>query len=186
MKKTLGLDVSTSVVGITILENLSDELPNLLDHIELSKCKDIWEKADTVKEKLQSIKSNVDYADISNIFIEEALLGFRTGMSSAATITTLVRFNGIVSYIARDCFGFQPQLLSAATARRMCGFKLHKTAVAGPQKDQVFKLVTESFLKDVKWQLKKNGQPKDWSKDVVDSYVIARAGYMIQEQQNKL
>ena len=39
--------------------------------------------------------------DIQKIFIEENLQAFRPGFSSAKTLLTLARFNGIVSYLSQ-------------------------------------------------------------------------------------
>ena len=43
MSHILGIDVSTAIVGISILDRISGNLA-LLDHIELSKLPDIYEK----------------------------------------------------------------------------------------------------------------------------------------------
>jgi hypothetical protein len=114
------------------------------------------------------------------VYLEEPLMGFRTGMSSAATITTLMRFNGIVSYISRGIFGVDPQYIASSTARKSCGIKLQKTSVAGINgKEQVFRYMSENDLKHVVWPKKKNGEPVDWSRDATDAYVIARAACLL-------
>jgi hypothetical protein len=100
-------------------------------------------------------------------------------MSSAATITTLMRFNGIVSYIGRNIFGVEPEYISAAHARKLCGIKMQRTSVAGMSgKEQVFKYMSENDLKHVVWPKKKNGKDVDWSRDATDAYVIAYAAFL--------
>lgn len=176
----LGLDVSTSITGVCFLD--SDVEPDdkgshivLLEHIDFKKCTTIWQKADRVKSRLLGHVS--DLRQTPSVFaLEEPLLGFSKGMSSAATITTLMRFNGIVSYIGREIFGIDPTYVSAAHARKLCGVKLQKTSVAGiPQKEQVFRHMSEHDLKHVTWETKRSGQPIDASRDMTDAYVIARA-----------
>lgn len=179
MKFIVGLDVSTSVTGICILNHTTqadDKGSHILhlDRIDLKKYPTLWDKADAVHLELTSLHKK--YKGDFGVFLEEPLMGFRTGMSSAATITTLMRFNGIVSFISRSIFGVDPQYISSATARKLCGIKMQKTSKAGMSgKEQVFKYMSENDLKHVDWPKKKNGDTVDWSRDATDAYVIARA-----------
>jgi len=102
-------------------------------------------------------------------------MGFRPGMSSAQTISTLMRFNGIVSYIARNIFQKEPEYIGSAHARKLCGVKLVRTAIGGPQKEQVFSHMETNDLKYVVWPQTKTGKVVPWSRDACDAYVIARA-----------
>jgi hypothetical protein len=201
----LGLDVSTSCTGYCIVDSdipPDDKGSHILDidRIEFGKfgkdhpaCKTIWEKADRVKRALEQIElmmftrcGNLHIEPVAGyrpgqdkierVVLEEALLGFRPGMSSAMTISTLMRFNGIVSYLARETLHVEPEYIGSAHARKLCGIKLQRTAVAGmSQKEQVFKHMSEHDLKFKTWPLKKNGIAVDWSRDATDAYVIARA-----------
>lgn len=182
-KIIFGLDVSTSVTGICVLD--SGTLPDdkgshilHLDRIEFKKCKTFWEKADVTSTELHKLSQK--YPGTYRVALEEPLLGFRTGMSSAATITTLMRFNGIVSYISREIFGVDPEYISSASARKSCGIKMQKTSKAGMSgKEQVFKYMSEHDLSHIDWPKKKNGEPADWSRDATDAYVIARAASLM-------
>jgi hypothetical protein len=180
----LGLDVSTSCTGVCVLDSevQPDESGShivLLDSIDFKKCNTFFEKADRVKSSLVGFVSRL--GETPAVFaLEEPLLGFSKGMSSAATITTLMRFNGIVSYIGREMFGVDPAYISAASARKSAGVKLQKTSVVGmSHKEQVFKHMSENDLKHVEWAKKKSGQPVDASRDMTDAYVIARAACFI-------
>jgi len=174
----LGLDVSTSIVGVCVVD--SDVTPDdkgshilVLDRIEFKGCKTLWDKADEVSRRLTIFKINRQQID--RVVLEEPLMGFRTGMSSAQTITTLMRFNGIVSFIARNAFDCDPEYIGSGHARKLCGIKLQKTAVGGPQKEQVFAYMVTHDLKHIVWPLKKNGKQVDWSRDACDAYVVARS-----------
>lgn len=181
----LGLDVSTATTGVCLLD--AEKEPDSagshilhIDHIDYKRQKTLWEKADHTSRCLEDLKKNFpgDY----QFALEEPLLGFRTGMSSAGTITTLMRFNGIVSYIGRAIFGVDPRYISSSTARKSCGIKVQRTSVAGMSgKEQVFKHMSEHDLKHVVWPTKKNGQPVDWSRDATDAYVIARSAMVLKE-----
>lgn len=176
----IGLDVSTSCTGVCVLDSLrppDDKGSHILylDKIEFKKCKTFFEKADVVNNDLVVLRDKLGLA-FGVFALEEPLLGFSKGMSSAATITTLMRFNGIVSYIGREVFGTDPTYISAASARKLAGVKLQKTSVAGmTHKEQVFKHMSENDLKHVVWPTKKSGAPIDASRDMTDAYVIARA-----------
>lgn len=183
----VGLDVSTSCTGICFID--SEIQPDdkgshilLLDKIEFKGCKSFFEKADKIRSEF--IRHISNFRETPAVFaLEEPLLGFSKGMSSATTITTLIRFNGIVSYIGRELFRVDPSYISAAHARKLCGIKLQRTSIAGmSQKEQVFKHMSENDLKHIIWQKKKNGSPIDASRDMTDAYVIARAAHLSQNK----
>lgn len=184
MGLVLGLDVSTSVTGICVIDPSIEPDDKgshilLLDQIDFKKCNTFFEKADKVQSALVDRSSK--FGSKLDVFaLEEPLLGFQKGMSSAATITTLMRFNGIVSYIGRNIFGIDPMYISAAHARKLCGIKMQRTKVAGMSgKEQVFKYMSEHDLQHVVWPTKKNGSPIDASRDMTDAYVIARAACLM-------
>lgn len=178
MSIILGLDVSTTITGVCVIDssidiNDSGDHIILLDRIEFKKCNSLWEKADRVKEYLEKISHKID-----KVVLEEPLMGFRPGLSSALTITTLMRFNGIVSYIARQIFDKDPEYISSSHARKLCGIKLKKTSEGGPQKEQVFDFFSKNDLKHIVWPTKKSGSMVDWSRDATDSYCIAKAAML--------
>jgi hypothetical protein len=181
----LGLDVSTSVTGVCVIDSTvqPDDKGShilLLDRIEFKGCNTLWEKADQVNRALLQIESDIylktnRVPSIDRVVLEEPLMGFRPGMSSAQTITQLMRFNGVVSYLARQKTHCEPEYIGSAHARKLCGMKLQRTSVAGPQKEQVFAHMASHDLKHVQWPLTKMGKVVPWSRDATDAYVIARA-----------
>lgn len=177
----LGLDVSTSCTGYCLLD--TDVPPDdvgsqvvVLSCLPLTKCKSFWEKTEAVADCLKGLGVG---RRIDVLALEEPLLGFSKGMSSAGTITTLMRFNGIVSYIGRSLYGVDPTYVSAAHARKLCGVKLQKTSTVGlSQKEQVFKHMCSNDLRHVSWPLKRDGTPAETARDMCDAYVIARAALL--------
>lgn len=186
---TIGLDVSTSCTGVSVVRNNVDPDNKgsnilLVDRIEFKGCDTLWQKADRIKQDFSRIVQTIMSDDSTNVVtgvaVEAALMGFRPGMSSAATISTLQKFNGIVSYIARDMFHVDPSYIAAAHARKVCGVKLQRTSTCGKNgKQQVFEHMQANDLSFVKWPTKKSGAPKDWAYDATDAYVIARAGSLL-------
>jgi len=173
---TLGLDVSTANTGIALLEGSVDgSHPKilLLTHVELSKVDGFWLKVDALRRTLFDCK--IDIIRATHVFVEESLQAFRPGLSSANTLMTLAKFNGVVSSVVRDLTGLTPTPIAATSARKMCGISVKK---GSPAKKQVFdRLVgVGGALAHVEFPTKRGGAPKDWAYDEVDAYVIARAG----------
>lgn len=178
----LGLDVSTSITGITVLS--SDGSLELMDFVELSKVKGtIWDKVDKLKEELEKL---VERYDITHIFIEEPLSKFSKRRSSSHTISLLMRFNGIISYILYNMTGIDPEYIAPTAARKLCGLKMmNKTAckkakiVWKPQKEQAFdQMSLNEAFEGYEWPLKRTGRLKDYCYDMMDSFIISRAGFI--------
>jgi len=174
----LGLDISTSCTGWCVLDDSGEILK--IGYIDLSKERCIFKKSKKTKQKIQSI--HIDY-DIKKIFIEENLQSFRSGFSSAQTISTLSKFNGIVSFICFEEFLIVPNFLNVNSARKTLGIKIKRKKDGGlPTKEQI----AEWSLKNIKydWPMKvlKSGPRKGKtildgrSYDMMDAYIVAKAG----------
>lgn len=166
----LGLDISTSITGATVL----DEEGNLLfceawDTRNKKKFPSLYEKATFVKKNLFELDKRFD---VGYIYIEQSLQSFRSGFSSAKTLSTLSRFNGIVSWLCWDIFNLEPEMLSATSARKTAGVSI-KRGENAKEKVLQFLLDTEpSFV----IEYTKHGNPVAGSYDRADSLIIAKAG----------
>lgn len=178
--KILGLDISTSITGISVLEfTKGDVEPKiiLIDKIEFKTCKTFWEKVDYAKMYFSSKEFEIATKDLDHIFVEESLQSFKSGMSSALTLTTLTKFNSLLSYLVREKFKMDPEFVSAISARKQCGIKIQRTLIIGKNaKEQTFEWAMNGPLKHVNWPLKKSGKPQDWSRDATDAFIIALSG----------
>ena len=101
--KILGLDISTSNVGVCVVdtEGPQNEFVCLAIGIPISSKKGLYVKSCVIQNVLREISER---HKIDVIAVEESLQAFRRNMSSAKTISTLNRFNGMISFIARDLF----------------------------------------------------------------------------------
>ena len=181
----LGIDISTSITGFSIVGDNS-----LLHYgsIDLRKHKDLFEKAIALRSHLEDYFEAYQLDNdsgwggssfpITNIYIEQPLHMFMKGKSSANTLSKLMRFNGIVSYIIYELFDIKPQYIAATTARKECGIKVKRGEKA---KDVVLKhlLDNESAFKI---EYTKFGNPKPESYDRADAIVIAKAGAIIEQK----
>jgi Holliday junction resolvasome RuvABC endonuclease subunit len=170
--KVCGLDASTSVVGITILDDLN---VLLMTHVDLTKCSTFWEKCDVIEDELKKV---FELYNPEVVVIEEAVKKFRTGFSSANTISLLLRWNGIVSYMVYKLINVQPTYISAGESRKLAGMKMLSKAKSGgtSHKEQAFEWCMSGPLVAVDFPKTKTGKWKPFVYDIVDSYVLARAG----------
>lgn len=170
----LGLDISTSITGWTILDGDKIIACEKLD-LRNKKYVDFLDKSVAAKKLLQDIKSKYN---IKEIFIEETLNVMSKGMSSAHTIMTLNRFNGILSWMCYEVFQLKPKYIACRQARKMVGILV-------PKGGDAKKIVLQHWL-DTEPQFtveySKFGNPVQGTFDRADSLVIAKAGKLLCEK----
>jgi len=169
----LGLDISTSIIGATVLDVTGEVVYcEAWDLRNKRHFPNIFAKVQRFKQVMGNLYQINKYP-IDSIFIEQSLMAFRPGFSSAKTILTLAKFNGILSYVCQQDFGVEPQYIGASTARKSCGIKIPKGEKA---KEVVLQYVLDNEPNFVV-EYTKQGNPKPGSYDRADSLIIARAGY---------
>ena len=167
--KIAGLDVSTSITGVTIIENEKIVESFFWDTRNKRKFPSLYEKATFVKNQLRELS---DKYKIEKIFIEQSLQSFRSGFSSAKTLSTLSRFNGIISWQCYEIFNIKPEPVAASSARKKAGVQIKRGENA---KEKVLQFVIDKYP-DIEIQYTKHGNPKPGTLDMCDSIVIALAG----------
>jgi len=182
---SLGLDISTSIIGASfIFENNTF----LFKHIDLTKTKCFFDKTSLVEEFLNNIISEVKLKNIKKVYIEDSLQSFRKGMSSAKTLMTLAKFNGIVSNIVFRITKIKPDFINVNTARKTLNIKIDKNSSID-KKEQIMEWVNND-VNGYDWPTKiiSRGVNKGVVKfekfcyDISDAYVICKAGIIINEQ----
>ena len=103
---TLGLDISTSITGATVIQEEKILETTFWDTRNKNHFPTIYQKARHVKGKLEELASKYK---VSHVYIEQSLHSFRSGFSSAQTLSTLSRFNGIISWVCWDLFNIEPE-----------------------------------------------------------------------------
>ena len=174
----LGLDISTSITGYTILDDDGNVVE--IGHIDLRKHKDFFDKARHCRDKFEAI-DKASKSWIKKIYIEQSLQSFRSGFSSAQTLSLLARFNGVLSWICSDLFDSDPHYIAATSARKAVGIKVPKGKKA---KQVVLQFVVDNEPTfDI--QYTRHGNPKAGYTDRADSYVIAKAGWNREREEAK-
>jgi len=169
-----GLDISTSVIGLSGLNSNGDLV--FYDHINLKNIKGFFEKMDSVETILADHFKKGRFKD-GKIFIEAPFSFFKGGGSSAQTMAKLQRFNGAVSWLLKDRTGITPEYIFPAQARKLCGIKV-------PRGAKTKKVIVEHVLKteeNFEVEYTRAGNPRPHFFDMADAIVIARAGKKILE-----
>mgnify|MGYP003133779379 FL=1 len=173
----LGLDVSTSITGITILEKDGTLVYN--DSWDTRKYKSFFEKVKYVEEQVVHLSKL--YGGFERVFIEESLQTFRSGFSSAKTLSTLARFNGVVSWLVYRILKTEPEYLAATSARKLCGIKVPRGTKA---KQVVIQHILDN-VPEIQIEYTKQNNVKPHCYDKADSWVIAKAGLIQCQQERK-
>lgn len=174
---TLGLDISTSVVGICFLADDASVIE--LTHLSLPPKYSFYEKVDAAIEALGKLMEKHS-PDV--VYIEKPVLAYGLGMSSAATIIVLSNYNYMLSYAIRNKMSKDPIHITVGEARKLCGLHMRRKADAGGKshKEQTFDAMVAPGgpLHNYPFPKTKNGTYKGFVADEVDSFVIARAGML--------
>lgn len=181
--KYIGLDISTSIVGISFLDSLGNLID--LESINLKKISCIFSKSNKVREEFTNYKNKYFFEEEIKLGIEESFQSFSKGFSSAKTLSQLNRFNGIVSYISAEVYSVIPEFINVNAARKCLGIKIDKKS-SESTKEQVFQWVKSEFKNnniEFKWPEKVliSGPNKGRVKfdescyDMSDAYVICKA-----------
>ena len=174
----LGLDVSTSKTGWCLLH--IDGTLMKMGCVVSKDGSDLFDRADQLIAEIRAVLA--ESSSPVEIVIEEPLLRFAKGMSSASTLLTLNRYNGMVTYACWNALGIRPTHLNVIFARRRLGIKKEK---GDNVKEVVMKWVAE-HERDYVWPTrvvtrgKKSGQTifEGSCFDVADAYVMARAHHV--------
>ena len=167
----LGLDVSTSITGATILDKTGKIVYN--EAWDLRKYKNFFKKIEYVESQIAKLKASNQR--IEKVYIEQSLQSFRPGFSSAKTLSTLARFNGVVSWLVYGILQVEPQYLAATSARKTCGI----TVPRGQKGKEVVLNYILDNVPEIGVLYTKHNNVKPECYDKADSWVIARAGFVL-------
>jgi hypothetical protein len=206
VKYILGLDVSTSTIGISLFEDKgSFGKLKLLHHVTPivkpkpeTKMQELFEKA-----KIFEVEFLEKYADVGivKVIIEEPLLR----SNNVNTVATLLRFNGMISRAVYDILGVVPDYISSYDARKYAFPQLMSIRTTNKKGEQLSekeiaknkpvlfgsyphdvdkKMVILEMVSDLEpqviWLYDKKGKLKKESFDMSDSFCAAH-GFMSKE-----
>jgi len=162
----LGLDISTSKIGICIMDYKFNLLETTL--VKLNTKEELEDRCLQLEEYINNLNYN-----IKNVYVESAFIAFSGGKTSAVTMSKLQRFNGMVCFMVRKLLDIQTVPLSPAKARGLVHLKIKR---GENTKLKVIEHVEKAFPNDFKYELTRHGNPKPGTDDRADAIVIAWAG----------
>ncbi len=173
MDVVLGIDVSTSKVGLSII----DVDNNLLDcqAIKLNNKVSLEERCLELEDVLTYYNSMIQY-NVIKIYVESPFIMFSGGKTTAMTMGKLQRFNGMVCYMIRKLFGFDAEMIAANKARGAVGLKIKR---GENTKKKVIEWVKQRYPKDFIFELTRHGNPKPGTDDKADAVVVGLAGLIL-------
>ena len=181
-KYILGLDVSTRIIGYTLIDaETGDHVRS--DAMVLDQKASFVSRASQFHDQLEDL--NVDY-NVSQVWIEEPFMMFSKGGSSAQTMSRLSSFNGSIQYMCYMTFGFEPNMINANHARKTLDIKIQREKICGVStKEQILAWV-KTKIPNFNWPTKilKSGPRKGLQVeeascyDIADSFVVAKAGFV--------
>ncbi len=156
--------------------------------VQLSKEKGLFNKASVFKNRMQDIFKNYD---IERVVVEENLQSFRSGMSSAKTLQSLAKFNGIACYLVQVLSGIEPEFVNVISARSKLEIKINRKAEESTKQQVLAWVKKHDSFKDFSWPTKtlKHGPRANQTIDDPSCFDIADASvvalYSIFEQVKK-
>ena len=166
----LGVDVSTSKIGIAVLD--TDKNIIVSEVIKFKDSNTLEEKAQLFENKLLKLKK---YYFISDVFIEEPFIAFGGGKTTAQTMAKLQRFNGMCCYVIRKVFERDSVPVAVRSARSKLGIKIPKGVKDKDAKQVIIEWATSNF-EDFKYDVTAHGNPLPGTDDRADALVIAVYG----------
>lgn len=181
----LGLDISTSICGWSILDK-SGSLEKW-GYVKLPKKKPKDEKGPSLFEKMDYFRNDVEhilreYKDRIEVWgVEEAVKKFQSGLSTANTIYVCASFNFGVAYLVYEILGKEPIYIPVSTARKTVGLKIPRGLDKIARKSYIVEWCKLKYP-SIKFGLTRNGTYKPWTFDVADSLVITEATQLKHER----
>jgi Holliday junction resolvasome RuvABC endonuclease subunit len=178
----LGLDVSTSKIGLSIMDYNNNLISCQV--IKLNSKDSLFKRCIELENILSKI-NGINYINNNNklyikeVFIESPFMMFSGGKTTAMTMAKLQRFNGMVSYMVRREIGIEPVMIAANKARGLVGLKLKR---GDNTKLKVIEWVQNEYPKDFIVEYTRHGNPKPGTDDKADSVVIAKAGLLMEKE----
>ena len=166
----LGLDISTTRVGVSILSEKEELL--FCDVLKMNSKSSLLERCSTLEKFIKELKF-----EFKHVFIEEPFTMFGGGKTTANTMAKLQRFNGMCSYMINKSYNIDPILIPANKARKSVGITLKRGMCT---KTKVINFVEQKYS-NFQVYYTKHGNIKPGTDDKADSVVIALAGIKTME-----
>lgn len=165
MAKVLGLDVSSTTIGICVLEVIGEEIKFVsAQYLKPLKKGTIIDRIVDTRNKIKDI---IETVQPDHIVIED-IIQFMKGQSTAKTIITLTTFNRMICLLAYDFLKRKPELFNVMAIRH--GLKINNIF---PKKEDMPELVAKHLGITFPYEINKKGNIKVESYDMADGVAVA-------------
>lgn len=176
----IGLDISTTCTAVCVLHAESGDLLKMYHVLMNNKSKypSFFAKVEAMK--LVFTGEDEPIWDVKAVAVEENAKRFAPGLSSADTIITLAKFNGILCYLLYEQYGLEPTYINVNRARKLLGIKIDRKDKSKSNKQKVMEQVIRMNPK-YPWVYKTRKGVESLVKineDRADAWVIAAAARM--------
>jgi|TARA_R110000824_G_scaffold206558_6_gene391749 RNase H-fold protein (predicted Holliday junction resolvase) len=171
--KILGLDISSSKIGIALLDKEEIVISEVL---KFKSSMSLEERAEIFQKRMQQIN---DHHVIYEVFVEQPAMMFKGGKTTAFTMATLQRFNGMTCYITYKVFEMEAELVNPLSARSILGIKVPRGIPPKDKKRFIIERMAERFEDSFKYEMTRHQNPQPGTDDRADALVVALAGPLL-------
>jgi predicted metalloenzyme YecM len=184
---TLGLDISTTVVGIAMFDN-ENKICNL-EYIKFKQKATLFEKLKDFINHFEVLSDALKLDDkevgLKHISIEEPLKAFKGKFSNADTIQKLTMMNAMISGYLYVKFGLEPRYYNVQTARKQVFPDLKIPQGASNKKYLVWEKVVEREPQ-INWKYsKRTHKLMQENFDMSDAYIAGMCDIKVRELTEK-
>ena len=170
---TLGLDISSSKIGIALLK---DDKIVISEVVKFKPNQPLEERAIKFESRMREIEQHYVVYDL---YVEQPAMMFRGGKTTAYTMATLQRFNGMCCYALRKVFDMTPVLVNPRSARSKLNIKTPRGMANKEVKRFIIENVEKRFNGQFKYNMTHKGNPQPGTDDRADAIVVALAGPLL-------
>ncbi len=171
--KTLGLDISSSKIGIALLDK---EKVVISDVLKFKSNLSLEERAVQFERRMREIDA---HHVVYDVYVEQPAIMFRGGKTTAFTMATLQRFNGMCCYVLNQIFEMEASLVNPNSARSVLGIKVPRKVPGKEKKKAIIENISERFGEQFQYNLTRQGNPQPGTDDRADALVVALAGPLL-------
>lgn len=181
---TLGLDISTSVIGISLL-NKEGKVCSL-EYIKFKQKISMFQKMDDFVKHIDLMSDTLGLKNegefkLNHIAIEEPLKKFKGKFSNADTIQKLTQINAMVSYYLYNKFGVEPRYYNVNTARKTVFPNLVIPQAAPNKKYIIWEKVVE-LEPQINWKYSnRTHQLMTENFDMSDALIISKTDFIVRK-----
>tara|TARA_Y100000114_G_scaffold65238_1_gene59769 strand:+ start:10452 stop:11012 length:561 start_codon:yes stop_codon:yes gene_type:complete len=171
MTYILGLDVSTSVIGMAVMD-LDKNLTHYRN-LKMNSKDDLEIRCWQFKQELLEVFENYSF---DAVYVEQPAMMFGGGRTTAQTMSKLQRFNGMCCYAVYTQTFIVPELVHANSARKKMNISVPRNV-----KNKKHHIINEVQKKypSFTYDITRHGNPKPGTDDIADAIVIAHYGVSV-------